>query len=271
MSCSACSSAIEAFHEIERGCGRGFVPPVARLGTVVAFLLVLMSSGKYDMSAVAALSVYPVFLVCFERVPLVRCLRRFWFALIPVVLLGAANPFFDREVVLRMGGLSVTGGWLSFAVLALKGVLAVSVTLSLLRTTGVRGIADAMDSLRLPRSFGMTFLLMHRYFVMMIKETERMRDAYSLRSAKGVRAIGPSFWGPFVGQLLMRAMDRASAVRAAMELRGGIEGPRRFASVCMSGGILLGILYFTGWVSVFLSIRFLAPMRHIGDLILGAG
>ena len=40
-----------------------------------------------------------------------------------MVLVGTANPFFDREVVARICGLDVSGGWLSFAVLAVKGTV----------------------------------------------------------------------------------------------------------------------------------------------------
>jgi cobalt/nickel transport system permease protein len=265
---SLCNSAIDAFHEIERGCGRpSAIPPIARFAVTTAFLLALVSTGKYDLPVAASLAVYPVSLVCFERAPLFSCLLRFWFVLIPVLLLGAANPFFDREIVAHTAGLSITGGWLSFAVLTLKGTLAVAVTLSFLRKTGIQGLADAMACMHLPRSFGLSVLLLHRYIVMMIKETERMKDAYSLRSAKGARAIGPSSWGPFVGQLLIRSMDRASCVQAAMELREGMSASARNPPRA-SGKTAAGCLYFTGWAAVFLAIRFFDPMRRLGNLIL---
>lgn len=268
---SLCNSAIDAFHEIERGCGgHGAIPPVARLGVAVAFLLALVSAGKYDLTVAVSLAAYPASLVCFERIPLFGCLSRFWFVLVPVVLIGAANPFFDRETVARIAGLPIPGGWLSFAVLAAKGTLAVSVTLSFLRKAGVQGLADAMACLRLPRSFGLSVLLLHRYLVMMVKETERMKDAYSLRSAKGARAIGPSSWGPFVGQLLMRSMDRASCVQAAMELRGGAEAQAGNPPPREAGRIAAGCLYFAGWTAFFIAARFFDPMRRLGELILGA-
>ena len=270
-SCSLCNSAIDAFHEIERGCSEhSAIPPVARLATAIAFLFALVSVGKYDLPIAVSLAAYPISLACFERVPLLGCLARFWFVLVPVLLLGAANPFFDHEIAARIAGVSISGGWLSFAVLTLKGTLAVSVTLSFLRKTGVQGLADAMADLHLPRSFGLSVLLLHRYLVMMIKETERMKDAYSLRSAKGVRAIGPSSWGPFVGQLLMRSMDRASCVQAAMELRGGAASSARNPSPRTFRGIAAGSLYFAGWGIFFLAAIFFDPMRRLGDLILGA-
>ena len=269
MSDAVRNPAIEAFHEIERNRGvDGSVPPVARLGVTVAFLLVLVSFGRYELAALLALSVYPFSLMCFDRAPLFSAFSRFWFVLLPVFLAGAANPFFDREVVVRICGVGISGGWLSFGVLSMKGVFAFAVAWSLLRKMGVDGLTRAFASLRLPPSFGMAVLLAHRYLVMMVKETERMRDAYCLRSGKGVRSVAPSSWGPFVGLLLMRSMDRASNVQSAMEIRGGggclcADIDRRYPR----GGTIAGICYFVGWVSYFLVARFMEPMRYIGELI----
>ena len=270
MSGAVRNPAIEAFHEIERRRGAaGAVPPVARLGVAVAFLVALVSFGKYELAQLSALAVYPFSLVCFERVPLFSAFFRFRFLLVPVLLVGAANPFLDRAIAARIGGVAVSGGWISFAVLAAKGILAFSVAWSLLRKTGVDGLAAAFASLRLPPSFGMAILLMHRYVVMMVKETERMKDAYQLRSGRRSRAILPSSWGPFAGLLLMRSMDRAANVQSAIELRGGGLGSVRTPAAAKSGGIAAGVIYFAGWVSFFAAARFLDPMRAIGDFLLG--
>ena len=265
-------SAVEAFHEIERTRQeRGSVPPVARLGVVVAFLLTVVSFGKYDLASLSALALYPVSLVCFERIPLFSAFRRYWFLLLPVLLLGAANPFFDRTPAASIGGIAVSGGWLSFAVLALKGMLSFAVGWSLLRKMGVEGLAEAFAALRLPPSFGLSVLLMHRYLVLMIKEMNRMRDAYALRSGTLGRAIRPSSWGPFVGLLLMRSMDRASSVQSALELRGGGNGVLRLAAPGAGNGktFAIGAVYFIGWVLFFVVARFFEPMRRFGDLIQG--
>lgn len=266
--------AICAFHEIERGRRiRGAIsriPAVARLGVAFAFLLALVSAGKYDLTCVASLAVYPFALWMFEGVPVIEGLARFWYALIPVALVGAANPFFDRTEVASLCGAAVTGGWLSFAVLCLKGVLALAASWSLLRLTGAEGMAQAFASLRLPPSFGFAFLLMHRYLVMMVKETSRMRDAYQLRSGAKGAALRPAAWGPFVGLLLMRSLDRARTVQDAAELRGGFSCS---AASGFAGGrrsALLGFLYFAGWTAAFVALRCCEPMRLLGDAVRGA-
>lgn len=270
MSGAVCNPAIEAFHEIERRRGEsGAVPPVARLGVAVAFLVALVSFGKYDLAPLSALAVYPFSLACIERIPLFSALLRFRLLLVPVLLVGAANPFLDREIAARIGGIAVSGGWISFAVLAGKGIMAFAAAWALLRKIGVDGLASAFASLRLPPSFGMAILLTHRYVVLMVKETERMKDAYQLRSGRRSRAVLPSSWGPFAGLLLMRSMDRAANVQSAMELRGGDTWTVRTPCAGKSGSVSAGVLYFAGWVSFFAAVRFFDPMRILGDFLLG--
>ena len=264
----AAHTAIAAFHEIERGRGsRGRIHPVARIGTAFAFLIALVSFGKYEFSEVAAMAVYPFALVCFEGVRIRDFSMRFWLALIPVVLVGAANPFFDRTTVAVADGVTVLGGWLSFAVLLLKGALALVVGWAVFRLVGADGIARAFAALRLPPSFALSFLLMHRHLVMMVKEVERMRDAYLLRSGTLGGALRPSAWGPFVGLLLMRSMDRAARVQDAVELRGGasgiVSGAGDSARAPMAG--LCGWAYFCGWTAFFAIARYGEPMRRLGD------
>ena len=272
MTDTATSSAIRAFHEIERGRRAGVtrsrIPPIARLGVVVAFLVALISFGRYDLVGTASLTVFPFALVCFEGAAPLRGLARFWYVLIPVWLVGAANPFFDRAVVTEVLGVPVTGGWLSFAVLGLKGVLAFAVGGSLLRLIGAEGVAQAFASLRLPASFGFAFLLLHRYLVMMVKETGRMRDAYLLRSGTKGGALRPSAWGPFVGLLLMRSFDRARTVQDAVALRGGAHAAR-LSSDAGASSSLCGWVYFVFWCAIFAVLRGCGPMGWFGRLVLG--
>ena len=247
---------------------RSRIPPIARLGVVVAFLVALISFGHYDFVGTVSLTVFPFALVCFEGASVLQGLARFWYVLIPVMLVGAANPFFDRTVVAEVFGVPVTGGWLSCTVLGLKGALAFVVSGSLLRLIGAEGVAQAFASLRLPASFGLAFLLLHRYLVMMVKETGRMRDAYLLRSGTKGAALRPSAWGPFVGLLLMRSFDRARTVQEAVALRGGARAAFLPPDEGESSS-LCGWVYFVGWCAVFVVLRVFAPIAWLGGLAMG--
>ena len=221
---------VAAFHEIERvrpsGQSTGKIPPLARFAVTIVFLLTLVSFGKYDFAGVLGMAVYPLALSMIENVPLTRGLRQLRHALLLVVLLGAANPFFDRAAAVSLGSITISRGWVSFAVLAAKGVLALLAGWSLLRLTGIDGMVRTFSALRLPTSFGLSILLMHRYLLILAKEAIRMRDAYELRSGSRNSALMPSAWGSFAGLLLLRSIDRASRVKDAMDLRGFSGGYR---------------------------------------------
>ena len=69
-----------------------------------------------------------------------------------------------------------------------------------------------------------------------------MTDAYHLR-APGQKGIHISAWGSFLGQLLLRSMDRAQELYSSMQLRG-FQGDFHYASIRpfepMDGVWLLG-------------------------------
>ena len=62
-------------------------------------------------------------------------------------------------------------------------------------------------------------LLTFRYVSVLAREASVMTDAYHLR-APGQRGIHHSAWGSFLGQLLLRSMDRAQELYSSMLLRG---------------------------------------------------
>ena len=61
--------------------------------------------------------------------------------------------------------------------------------------------------------------LTYRYVGVMTEELAIMTDAYHLR-APGQKGIQFQAWGSFLGQLLLRTMDRAQELYASMLLRG---------------------------------------------------
>lgn len=71
-------------------------------------------------------------------------------------------------------------------------------------------------------------LLTYRYISVMLEEFSIMTDAYMLR-APGEKGIRFAAWGSFVGQLLLRSMDRAEELYGAMRLRG-FTGDLKYAA-----------------------------------------
>ena len=105
-------------------------------------------------------------------------------------------------------------------------------------------------------------LLTYRYVGVMTEELAIMTDAYLLR-APGQKGIHISAWGSFLGQLLLRSMDRAQELYGSMLLRGYHEhfhyaeaGPFR----------LRDGLYTLGCGLIFLLLRFVPVTRLLGSL-----
>ena len=71
----------------------------------------------------------------------------------------------------------------------------------------------------MPQILVTVLLLIYRYLVLMLKEADRITQAYMLR-APGERGIKKSAWGSLAGQMLLRSMDRAQRVYESMMLRG---------------------------------------------------
>ena len=69
-----------------------------------------------------------------------------------------------------------------------------------------------------------------------------MSEAYSLR-APGQKGIHISAWGSFLGQLLLRSMDRAEALYQSMLLRG-FRGEYYYADVpkCGASGVMFTVV-----------------------------
>lgn len=63
------------------------------------------------------------------------------------------------------------------------------------------------------------FLLTCRYVSVLMEQVSIMLDAYALR-APGQKGIHISAWGSFLGQLILRSMDKARELYQSMLLRG---------------------------------------------------
>ena len=89
----------------------------------------------------------------------------------------------------------------------------------LMATTTIEAICRALRQLHVPKLLTNLLLLTFRYVGLLLSEVAVMQQAYSLR-APGQKGIHISAWGSFLGQLLLRSMDRAQALYESMELRG---------------------------------------------------
>ena len=91
-----------------------------------------------------------------------------------------------------------------------------------------------------------------------------MTDAYALR-APGQKGIQFSAWGSFLGQLLLRSMDRAEELYSSMQLRG-FSGD--FLYAVYKPLRLKDLLFLLASLGAFALFRFVDITSFIGQLVM---
>lgn len=193
--------------------------PLLKLLFTVAYIFIVVSVGKYALTPLILLAVYPVFGFIVGELSFRDGLYRMRLILPLVIFVGILNPFFDRTPIVQIGTFTVTGGMLSMLTLMLKGFYAVLAAYILIATTSIEEICYALRVLHIPKIIVIVVLLIDRYFYIMADEASRISTAYRLR-APSQKGIHYKAWGTLVGQWLLRSMDRAETVYESMLLRG---------------------------------------------------
>lgn len=228
------------------------IHPLPKLLVTVAFILTAVSFGKYDLAGVLKLGIYLIISYVLGDISVKRLIKRMKPVLALVCLVGIANPFFDREILFSLGGSAVTGGMVSAVTLMLKGIYAVAASYLLMVTTSMEDLCYALRKLHIPKVFVTILMLVYRYLIVLLKEIERMTDAYALR-APGQKGLHYKVWGTMVGRLLLRSMDRAQTVYDSMMLRGYCG---EFHLRCKKKAGKGDWLYAAVWIAVLLIIRY---------------
>lgn len=236
--------------------------PLARLIVTVFYIGLVVSFPKYDLSGIAGMVLYLLMTGIWEEISVKETLSRIWPVLLLVSVVGIANPFADRKVYLQTGSLTVTYGMISMLTLMLKGIFSVTASYFLIVTVGMEGICYSLRCLHVPKEFVTVLLLTYRYLIVLLKEAERMMQAYRLR-APGQRGIHFRTWGAFAGQLLLRSMDRAEIVYESMLLRG-YSG--EIAGGKSAGKTGLSVFYVTAWAVLLWGLRVLPVFSIAGSL-----
>lgn len=241
--------------------------PLAKLLTTFVYLLVTVSFGKYEVSGLLPLVFYPIVVMALADIPTVPILKGMLVAAPFIIGIGIFNPLFDNSPMVVLPWIEISGGWISFLSLLMKGALTVLAALILIATTGMPKIAAALTMLKIPKVFVIQLLLTYRYISVLMEEVSRTVRAYALR-APGEKGIKLSNWGSLTGQLLMRTLARAQRVYQAMCCRG-FTGEYDFGH---KAKIRLGdAVYFAGWSSYFLVVRYVNIPAMIGSLMTGVG
>ena len=215
--------------------------PLIKLLVTLAYIVCVVSFPKYQLSGLVVMVLYPVLVFQLSGIPVRTCFHKLRIVLPLVCAVGLLNPFFDRAPLLYVGSVAVSGGVVSMVTLMLKGVFSLMASFLLIATTSIDALCAALRKLRVPALLVTLLLLTYRYISVMIGEVAVMTDAYRLR-APGQKGIHISVWGSFLGQLLLRSMDRAEELYQSMQLRG-FRGEFYYADQppCTAGAVVYGV------------------------------
>ena len=183
------------------------------------FVVAMLSVPKYDVPGVLAFAAFPVFVILAHRLP-GRAMARRLLLLSPFVLvMAAANPFFDRTPFLTVGGLAISGGMVSAFVIVAKSIVSLLAVMTLVSCLPFPRLCAALRGLGAPEVFVTQLILLQRYLGVLTQEALALQQARDLRSFSG-RGQGVGTTAKLLGSLLLRTSARAERIYRAMVARG---------------------------------------------------
>ena len=237
--------------------------PRAKAVVTLAFVVTVMSFGRYQISALLPLTLYPLWLWAAGGIPAGYVGGKLLLAAPFVLGVGIFNPWLDTAVQVQLGTLHISGGWLSFASILLRFVLTVSAAVLLIAVTGFNTLCVALTRLGLPQAFAVQLLFLHRYIFVLLHEAARMQRARELR-AFGRKGLGLASAAPLLGQLLLRTVDRAGRIHQAMLCRGFDGSLPLDAPMCYT---LRDWLFTVGWLAFFALARWVNVPQALGEAV----
>ena len=241
--------------------------PRAKVLTTLCFIVCVVSFDKYQISAMLPFLIYPVALIAVGDLPPGYILRKVMIVIPFALMIGLFNPVFDRQIIMQIGTMDISGGWLSFYSILIRAILTASAVVVLVATTGFPAICEALEKLGMPQVFAVQLLFLYRYIFVLTDEGVRIARARQLRTF-GRRGLGIRQFGSLAGHLLLRTWERAERVHMAMLARGfsgevhSSRKPIHFGSK--------DLLFTCCWVAAFILFRIHNAPQLLGNLILGS-
>ena len=227
------------------------IDPRAKLITTLVFIAMVVSFGKYEISALLPFAIYPIYLLAAGNLPPGYILKKIALVSPFAIMVGIFNPLLDQETLLKIGEFSVSGGWVSFTSILIRFTLTVGAAMTFVAVTGFNSVCMALEKLGTPRFFAVQLLFLYRYLFVLVEEAVSMVRARSLRVFEG-RGMGLTAYSSLLGHLLLRTLDRAQRIHSAMWCRG-FDGSIRIMQPLSMGRREL--LFMVGWVTLFVLFR----------------
>ena len=238
--------------------------PRAKVLATLVFIVTVVSFGKYEVTALVPFFLFPVVMIALGNLPVSYIIKKIALLCPFALVVGMFNPIFDREVLVQIGSLGITGGWISFASIVMRSILTVGAAIVLVGVTGFPGVCLALERIGMPRVFAVQLLFLYRYIFVLTDEGSRMERARKLRAFG--KKMEPGIFSSLVGHLLLRTWQRAERIHMAMLARG-FTGEFHTRQDTRFGG--REMLFLFGWSTLFIIMRFLNLSQLVGSLVTG--
>lgn len=214
------------------------------------FVVCVVSFDKYAIASMFPFALFLTIIMVLGQVPVSFIMKKLALTAPFAIMIGIFNPLLDQQILLHLGPVAVSGGWLSFLSILLRFGLTVTAMLVLIATTGFNSVCMALEKLGMPTIFAVQLLMLYRYIFVLIVEGQRMYRARAIRSFHKGRMDMRTF-SYLIGQLLLRTIDRGQRIHQAMLCRGfdgiiRIRQTLRFTLrdllvLCVSGMLLFAL------------------------------
>lgn len=239
--------------------------PRAKVLVTGLFIITVVSFGRYDLAALVPYFIFPVVMISVGNLPVGFLFKKVLLVMPFVLLIGIFNPLFDREVLVRIGPIGISGGWLSCASIMVRSMLTLGAALILVGVTGFPAICGALERMGMPEVLAVQLHFLYRYIFVLTEEGARAARARDLRSF-GNRGTGLRTFGSLVGHLLLRTWQRAERIHTAMLARGFI-GEFHARKEFRFGAREYVFLF--GWSALFIVLRFWNLPYILGSALTG--
>jgi cobalt/nickel transport system permease protein len=183
------------------------LPAGPKLGVALAIIVGTVLAPPNAVGWYLSASLLLLMAVGLSRIPLLFLLKRLaWLSplVLGVAMVNALQP-------------AARGSWLAVAA---KSTICLLTVILVSNTTPFSRILRVLKSARVPGLLITTVALMHRYLFVLVEEAERMRRARASRTFTSERGARWQALSTVVGQLFVRASERAERIYDAMCARG---------------------------------------------------
>ncbi len=183
------------------------LPAWVKLGVALVMVAGTVAAPSRATAWFAAMGLVLVAAIALGRVPLWFLLKR----------LAWLSPFVLSVALVNAVQAGARASWQAVAV---KSAICLLTVIVVSNTTPFSGVLRVLRTVRVPGLLITTIALMHRYLFVLVEEAERMRRARASRTFRRERSRRWQALSTVVGQLFVRASERAERIYDSMCARG---------------------------------------------------